>query len=154
MRTGLRISPAMADAAETVRTLVHDAYRPYIPRIGRPPGPMVDDYAARIAARQVWRADGPDGDLHGILVLEDQPDGTLLLDNIAVRPDRQGTGVGRALMTFAESEARRRGHGRIRLYTHETMVENIALYRRVGYVETGRVTEKGFARVYMEKTLA
>jgi len=152
--TGPCIRPATAETAEAVRALVHDAYGHYIARIGKPPGPMMDDYVARIAARQVWRADAPDGGLAGILVLEDQPDGALLLDNIAVRPGQQGSGIGRALMLFAEAEARRRGQDRIRLYTHETMVENIALYRRSGYVETGRATQDGFARVFMEKTLA
>jgi hypothetical protein len=34
------------------------------------------------------------------------------------------------------------------------MVENIALYRRLGFVETSRVHEKGFARVYMTKRLS
>jgi len=33
------------------------------------------------------------------------------------------------------------------------MTENIALYRRIGYSETGRVNEKGFDRVYMAKRL-
>jgi hypothetical protein len=33
------------------------------------------------------------------------------------------------------------------------MTENIALYGRIGYVETARVTEKGFDRVYMTKHL-
>jgi glutathione S-transferase len=33
------------------------------------------------------------------------------------------------------------------------MTENIALYRRAGYVETHRVSEKGFDRVYMTKRL-
>jgi hypothetical protein len=33
------------------------------------------------------------------------------------------------------------------------MTENIALYANLGFTETGRVTEKGFDRVYMEKDL-
>ena len=40
------------------------------------------------------------------------------------------------------------------LYTHVLMTENQALYRRLGYVETGRVTEKGFDRVYMQLNLS
>jgi hypothetical protein len=31
------------------------------------------------------------------------------------------------------------------------MVENIALYQRLGFVEIARVQEKGFDRVYMAK---
>jgi hypothetical protein len=33
------------------------------------------------------------------------------------------------------------------------MTENISLYRRVGFVETERVSEKGYERVYMTKRL-
>ena len=39
------------------------------------------------------------------------------------------------------------------LHTHVLMVENIALYTRLGFVESGRVHEKGVARVYMVKRL-
>jgi len=34
------------------------------------------------------------------------------------------------------------------------MIENIALYRRLGFAEIARIDEKGFRRVYMEKALA
>lgn len=134
-----------------VRSVVAAAYGHYVARIGKPPGPMLDDYARRIAGGQVWVVDEA-GVVAGILVLEDQPD-ALLLDNVAVRPACQGSGHGRTLLAFAEAEARRRGYHTIRLYTHRLMTENQALYRRLGYVETGRATEKGFDRVYMVKAL-
>ena len=70
------------------------------------------------------------------------------------RRDRQGHGVGRRLIEFAESEARRLGHTELRLYTHVTMTENIALYSRLGFVETGRGREAGYDRVFMTKRLA
>jgi GNAT superfamily N-acetyltransferase len=140
----------IADAA-AVHAIVDAAYRSYIPRIGKPPGPMLDDYAKRIADGQVWKLDNA-GDIVGILVLEESPHG-LLLDNIAVAPDQQGKGHGSRLLEFAEAEATRRGWNEIRLYTNALMVENITLYRRIGYVETSRVSEKGFDRVYMTKQL-
>jgi ribosomal protein S18 acetylase RimI-like enzyme len=77
----------------------------------------------------------------------------LLLDNIAVRPDRQGAGLGRRLIAFAEADARRRGFAELRLYTHVTMVENIALYKRAGFFETGRGQDSGYDRVFMSKHL-
>lgn len=46
-----------------------------------------------------------------------------------------------------------RGYPEIRLYTHECMVENIAMYPRLGYEESHRVTEKGYARIYMRKKI-
>jgi len=146
------IRPAQAHEPETVRQIVHAAYELYIPRIGKPPGPMLDDYARRIADHQTWILEDA-GRVVGVLVLEEGPDG-FLLDNIAVHPEYQGKGYGRALIGFAEAEAKRRGFMEIRLYTHVLMTENIALYRHVGFVETHRVTEKGYDRVYMAKPLA
>jgi GNAT superfamily N-acetyltransferase len=146
------IREARAADAARVREIVDAAYRDYIPRIGKQPGPMLDDYAKRIDDRQVWVLDGDDG-IAGVLVLEETPDG-FLLDNIAVSPDHQGRGLGRVLLNFAEAEALRRGWNEIRLYTHVLMTENISIYRRTGYLETARVTEKGFDRIYMMKRLS
>ena len=56
----------------------------------------------------------------GILVLLPD-DGAMLLDNVAVHPDRHGRGYGRALIAFAERVARERGFKAIRLYTNEAM---------------------------------
>jgi hypothetical protein len=47
----------------------------------------------------------------------------------------------------------RRGYREIRLYTHQTMVENQLLYTSIGYEETGRGTEAGYDRVFMRKQL-
>ncbi len=136
-----------------VRALVRNAYSHYVSRIGREPGPMADDYAARIAAGHVWVLEMPDAaELAGILVLE-ASDAQFLLDNIAVSPACQGRGYGSLLMRFAEERARAHGYDKVVLYTHVLMTENIALYGKLGFVETGRVSEKGFERVYMAKSL-
>jgi GNAT superfamily N-acetyltransferase len=77
----------------------------------------------------------------------------LLVENVAVHPDEQGTGRGRELMNFAEEHARRIGFDRLRLYTNEMMTENIALYLHLGFHELERRTEDGYRRVFMEKFL-
>jgi GNAT superfamily N-acetyltransferase len=141
---------ARPEDRETVEAIVREAYSIYIARIGKPPGPMLDDYAALIAAGAVSILEGADGVIAAIIVLLPKPD-HLLLDNIAVRPDRQGQGFGRQLIAFAGAEARRLGHAELRLYTHATMIENIALYTRLGFVETGRGHEDGYDRVFMTK---
>jgi ribosomal protein S18 acetylase RimI-like enzyme len=133
-----------------VEAIVRDAYSMYIERIGKPPGPMRDDYAGRIAEGAVSVFEEPAGDIGGIVVLLPKAD-HLLLDNVAVRPERQGGGLGRELIAFAVSEARRRGVAELRLYTHATMTENIAFYRRLGFVETGRGRQAGYDRVFMTK---
>jgi ribosomal protein S18 acetylase RimI-like enzyme len=112
---------------------------------------MLDDYAKRIADGQIWVMEDA-GRIVGVLVLEETQAG-FLLDNVAVLPGCQGKGHGRALVAFAEAEGRRRRYDAIYLYTHALMSENIALYRRVGFLETHRVSEKGYDRVYMAKRL-
>ena len=44
----LRIRAATPADAPAVAEIVDQAYRHYITRIGKPPGPMLDDYAARV----------------------------------------------------------------------------------------------------------
>jgi ribosomal protein S18 acetylase RimI-like enzyme len=142
-----------ADAADVpvIVEIVDQAYRHYIARIGKPPGPMLDDYAARVSEGAVWVLE--EGALiAAIIVLLPTPN-YLLLDNIAVSPSRQGLGLGRRLLAFAEEEALRRGYREIRLYTHQTMVENQRLYASIGYEETGRGAEAGYNRLFMRKQL-
>jgi GNAT superfamily N-acetyltransferase len=143
------IRRAVAADVPAIERIVHDAYVKYVARIGKPPGPMLDDYAARVAAGEVSVC-AEDGDLAGILVLEPAAD-HLLLDNIAVAPGWQGRGVGRLLLDFADAEARRAGYTELRLYTHVLMHENIALYTRLGWQEYGRGEQSGFQRVFMRK---
>jgi ribosomal protein S18 acetylase RimI-like enzyme len=145
----MHIRPANATDLDAVQRIVNAAYVKYVARIGKPPGPMLDDYAALIRSHCVWVAGEP---IAGLIVLIAEPD-HLLLDNIAVDPTAQGTGLGRALMHFADTEARRRGYTELRLYTHQTMTENIALYARIGWTETGRSEQNGFARVFFRKAI-
>ncbi len=137
--------------AAAVAACVDSAYRHYIERIGRAPGPMTDDYAEVIRGRRVTVAESA-GRIVGVLVLALTQEG-FLLENVAVDPTLRGTGLGRALLELAESEARRAGFDSIYLYTHEKMTENRALYTKIGYVEYDRRFEQGLARVYMRKPL-
>jgi GNAT superfamily N-acetyltransferase len=145
------IRRAIAVDVQAIERIVQDAYEKYVDRIGKQPGPMLDDYAARVAAGEVSVCAEGD-DIAGILVLEPAPD-HLLLDNIAVAPPWQGRGVGRLLLDFADAEARRAGYTELRLYTHVLMHENIALYLRRGWQEYGRGEQAGFQRVFMRKAV-
>ena len=146
-----RIRPAIAADVSAIAEIVDQAYRHYIARIGKPPGPMLDDYAARVSQGAVWVLE-KGAVIAAIIVLLPAPN-YLLLDNIAVSPTRQGLRLGRRLLAFAEDEALRRGYREIRLYTHQTMVENQRLYVSIGYEETGRGSEAGYNRVFMRKQL-
>jgi ribosomal protein S18 acetylase RimI-like enzyme len=146
-----KIRPATAGDVAAITQIVDDAYRHYIPRMGRTPAPMLDDYAARVSEDVVWVIEGGNT-VRGVSVLLPKPD-HLLLENIAVDPAYYGTGLGRRLLVFAEAEAMRQGYRELRLYTHETMIENQRLYAKIGYEETGRRTEVGFERVFLRKRL-
>ena len=146
---GLRRA-APHDASGLARC-VNAAYRHYIPRMEKPPGPMLADYAEEIARHQVWVVE-EHGQIIGGLVLIPHA-GYMLLENIAVHPEHQRRGVGRALLELADTEALTQGYGELRLYTHETMTENIALYTRIGWIETHRGQQDGYARVFMQKRL-
>ncbi|QXH48724.1 GNAT family N-acetyltransferase [Pseudomonas xanthosomatis] len=143
-----RATPADAD---TIAALVAEAYSPYIPRIGRKPGPMLDDYGQVVGDELVFVAQ-QDERIVGVLVLRLEGR-ELLLVNVAVLPACKGQGVGRLLMDACEAQARAAGSEAIRLYTHERMIENIAIYQKLGYCETHRATQDGFARVFMRKVL-
>src|SRR5690349_8794181 len=126
------IRPSRTEDVDAISRLVRDAYGHYVTRLGKPPGPMLDDYARRVADGQAWVLESG-GTLTGLVVLEETGDGALLLDNVAVAPGAQGKGFGRVLIAFAEAEAGRRGHGEVRLYTNVMMTENLALYGRLRF---------------------
>jgi ribosomal protein S18 acetylase RimI-like enzyme len=146
------IRPATAADTDAVRSCVRDAYAHYVPRIGREPAPMKADYAALIESGEVWVATEEER-VVGVLVLRARPT-SLLLENVAVRPERQGRSIGRVLIAFAEQHAHELGLPEITLYTHGRMTENIRMYRKLGYVETERRAEAGYARVFFRKSIA
>lgn len=144
--------PARPDEAPAVAALVAAAFGVYLPRLGREPGPMLQDWGANVAAGEVVVVTDETDALEALARLVPEPD-ALLLDTLAVRPDRQGRGLGSALVAFAEAEACRRGLRRVRLYTNALMTENLALYARLGFVETHRGGEPPYRRVFMEKAV-
>jgi GNAT superfamily N-acetyltransferase len=142
---------ADANDAASVTTCAVEAFRHYIPRLGLTPIPMTKDYGVAIANAQVWVAT-QQGQAIAALVLDVTDEG-FLIDVIAVLPQHQGTGVGRALLELAEREALRQGHDSIHLFTNEKMTENRALYERIGYVEYKRLTLAERTRVFLRKPL-
>ena len=134
-----------------VTALVNAAYGHYVERIRMVPRPMTDDYAEVIKNYRVTLAESNQTIL-GVIVLTMTDEG-FLIDNVAVDPSYRGKGIGKALLTFAEDEARRAGFDSIYLYTHEKMTENLALYARIGYVEYDRRSQGDFSIVYMRKPL-
>jgi galactokinase len=142
------IRPARPEEAPAAAALVERAYGHYVDRIGLRPGPMDDDYPARVAAGELWLLSDPE--LAGLIVLHTVED-HLLVDNVAVEPKRQGEGLGPFLLEFAETQATARGLRELRLFTNAAMTENIALYKRLGWREDDRRFEGPYSRVYFRK---
>jgi N-acetylglutamate synthase-like GNAT family acetyltransferase len=143
--------PATRADVSKVAALVNAAYGHYVERIGMVPRPMTDDYAEVIANERVTVADSH-GTIVGVIVLTVDEEG-FLIDNVAVEPSHRGEGLGKALLEYAEAEARQMGFDSIHLYTHEKMTENLALYSRIGYIEYDRRSQGEFSLVYMRKHL-
>lgn len=70
-----------------------------------------------------------------------------------VRPDRQRRGFGQAILERLEARAAELGYRRLSLETTVGQVAAQALYRKNGYVETGRAQMHGFDVILYQKTL-
>jgi len=146
------IRPALLSDADAVARFVKAAFTPYIERIGKPPAPMLADFPELIAAGKVWVAEIA-GRVVGVLVQYKTETG-FYIDTVAALPELHGTGVGRALLLFAESEAARRGYRSIYLCTNVKMTENQIFYPKIGYVEYERKLDQGYDRIFYRKQLA
>jgi GNAT superfamily N-acetyltransferase len=145
-------SPRLAETADLVaiQHINAAAYAKYEDRMHQLPAPVTHDYTPEVSVGAVWLIGEP---AVGVIVLIPADD-SLLIENIAVLPSAQGRGLGRHLMQFAERRAADLGCARLTLYTNEVMVENLAIYAKLGYRETARRSEHGYSRVFMEKRLA
>lgn len=166
----LTVSKATPQNASALKKLVEKAYSQYVDKIGKPPSPMLVNYTNLIESSnnqcEVYvvkdytvqdhvvdrGVDKVNGVIVGMLVLK-IADSTILLDNIAVDPDKQGLGIGRMLLEKAENQATEAGFHELLLYTNKKMTENITLYEHFGYKVTHCIKEHGYERIYMSKLL-
>lgn len=146
----MSIRPAVDADVPEIRECVRQAYSMYLDRLERPPAPMHADYASRVRDGLVYveRADS----VRGLVVLLERTD-HLFVENLAVRPEFQGRGIGTRLLDFAESRARALGKNEVRLSTNVRMTENLRYYSARGFRETGRGVEDGYDRVFLTKRL-
>ena len=147
----MTLRPAGAADAPRLAGIVRAAYGGYVASIGVTPGPLGDDYAEVVARGGTTVAERA-GEVAGLIVLDVDPEG-FVVENVAVDPAHQGAGVGRALLEHAEAAARTAGFESIHLWTHERMAANLALYRKIGYVEFARRRRGGEPVVHLRKPL-
>jgi carbohydrate kinase (thermoresistant glucokinase family) len=141
------IRKARAGDAPRLQAIARTAFATYVARMGREPAPMSANYAAAVAAGHAIVAEG-DGVIVGYLIGWPEGD-AYFVENVAIDPARQGEGFGRALLQHTIEQAKRLNLPALRLYTNAAMAENLALYRRMGFVETHRTAQGGFDRVHL-----
>ena len=91
------------------------------------------------------------GRILGCLMLTPRAGGEVQMRQVAVRPDLQGTGLGRALAEEAERQGRQLGFTRMMLHARDTAV---GFYERLGYAPEGEpFVEVGIAHRQMAKAL-
>jgi GNAT superfamily N-acetyltransferase len=139
-----RAAPRDVLAIASVLAAAYAAHRIRLPDLPDVTGGIAED----ISTHDVRVAE-IDGRIVGAAVLV-AGEGVAHLANVGVHPDAAGRGVGKALIAVAETVARKNGAVRIDLATHVGMPDNVALYRHLGWHETGRVGNK----VYMSKPLS
>jgi GNAT superfamily N-acetyltransferase len=100
--------------------------------------------AAQVASGVVFVAEEA-GQLVGSVFCEQKGD-ALYVGKLAVRPDRQGRGIGRALLQAAGDEARRRGLAALELQTRIELTENHAAFARLGFTKVAESAHPGYAR--------
>jgi predicted GNAT family N-acyltransferase len=85
------------------------------------------------------------------LILTDAGDGTVKMRQVAVEDTRQGLGLGRELVKYADDYAREKGYKLIHCHARDTAKE---FYLKQGYRVVGdEFTEVGIKHYYMEKGL-
>lgn len=123
-----------------ILALVHLAFGALTPPSGAL-NETLDDVTARFKAGPVLIAVA-DGQLSGSLYCALKGDG-LYLTRMAVRPDRQKQGIGRALLMAAEAEARILGAQKLTLRVRTNLPENRAYFERAGFRITGQGQDPG-----------
>jgi N-acetylglutamate synthase-like GNAT family acetyltransferase len=143
---------ATSTDAPAIRNLSRMAYAKWVPLIGREPLPMTADYNRAIAKHIIDLVE-QGGELLALIEMVAAQD-HLLIENIAVRPDQQGRGLGDLLLRHAETLALSMKLAETQLYTNALFASNLAYYAKRGYAEYRRQTmASGSTAVFMRKKL-
>lgn len=89
----------------------------------------------------------------GLTPLPDADLKTGEIKRLWIAPAARGLGLSLRMMEALEARARSYGMARLRLDTNGALTEASALYRRLGWVETGRYNDNPYAELFFEKRL-
>jgi len=142
------IREAIPEDSDNLKHCMESAYTTYQERMSGVRLPPMDvDYLSEIKNYPTWVVASEGSILGGLIMVFENDQASIA--NIAVNPKFQGQGIGGELMKFAESKARENNFSELRLATHVLLVENISLYKHLGWEETGR----NATRVFMKKEI-
>lgn len=119
---------------------------------GFAPGPL-DTGGLRPAERGAFVLAVSDGDPVACGGLRDLGEGWAEVKRMWVDPSWRGAGLGARMLRHLEAEAARGGFAGVRLDTHGSLTEAIAMYERAGYRRTERYNDNPDAEVFFEKQL-
>ena len=143
---------ATAADVGAIREITRDAYARWVPVIGREPSPMTANYQRAVTDHVI---DLLEEDGRPIALMEVIPKPShLLIENVAVLPERHGEGIGGLLLGRADEIARSLGLNELRLYTNAKFSSNVAFYARRGFCEFLREQlASGGEVVHMKKSI-
>jgi len=137
----LKLRAARPSDAANLAAIMRAAYAPFSERIPDLPD-VASGLADDIRQHDVWLALLAALPRGGVVISHAGERAHLV--NLAVHPKAAGRGLGRALIDLAVARARDKGARQLDLATHVMMPENVALYRHLGWQETGRQGNKVF----------
>ncbi len=150
--------PAGRREAAALEALARAAFRPVAPRFGTYSPLTGLDIGRLIAERTVYVLDeeaAPGDEIAepAALMVARPGDRVLVIRLVAVRPDRQGRGLGRALVAYGEALARLSGLGRVELMVEQVLWEQVARYARLGYQPVDEREVDGVVRLTLRKDI-
>lgn len=132
--------PALPAIERSAAEAFRDSPHPWIADDGVTPA---EAYPDAIAAGAVWVCE-TDGELDGFCLTEAFPGDALHVRELAVRHDRQGRGLGRALMAAVIDDAAHRGLPAVTLTTFADVAWNAPFYASLGFhaLDPGRLDDR------------
>ena len=157
MSVEIRLAPPEFRDWEGLLKLLHAAFAYQNDRID-PPSSLhrldAESIARKARDEHLFLA-GEGGNLLGCIFARPQAD-SVYVGKFAVRPDRQGEGIGRRLMHAAEDFARDSSHAVLELETRIELTENHETFAAMGFVRTAEHAHAGYDRptsITMKKPL-
>lgn len=141
---GYRLRPPLEADSAAVIALIDGCYREYGDRVHLTAYDLdLTDLPKHYLAAEkpfVVAEHGPTGEVvgtHAVVPDRDAP-GITTFRRLYVAAPHRGSGLGEALMLWAESEARRLGRTRVEFWSDVRFARAHTFFRRLGYVADGR----------------